>query len=263
MADQITTDESDTDELFVEDTGNPDGPPVLFLHGFMSSNLQWEPNRERLGRELRLLLAEQPGHGRSPGPDDPAAYRADAVLDQLDRIRRDRSIDRWWLVGQSLGGAMLVRYALRHPDRVAGLVFTNSRAVFGLAGKQADGRGGSGLPAEPTRDQVRALPYHPVNARRLPADLQARMVEVADAMPMSVFRHFRSGGPWHSTEDLHRLRVPTLLINGRFEKVFQPCVEQARAAIDDLRVIDLDGGHSVNIDQPEAFDQAVLHFIRP
>ncbi len=254
-------DKTDPHQLHVEDTGKPDGPPVLFLHGFMSSNLQWEPNRHRLGQELRLLLAEQPGHGLSPGPDDAAAYRADQVLDQLDQVRSDRGIDRLWLVGQSLGGAMLIRYALRHPDRVAGLVFTNSRAVFGLAGKQADGKGGSGLPPQPTRDLIRAMPYHPSNARRIPADLKARMVEVADAMPLAVFRHFRTGGPWQSTDDLHRLKVPTLLINGRFEKVFQPCVDQATAAIDDLQVINLDGGHSVNIDQPAAFDQAVLDFV--
>ncbi|MCP4226798.1 MAG: hypothetical protein GY773_25945 [Actinomycetia bacterium] len=55
--------------------------------------------------------------------------------------------------------------------------------------------------------------------------------------------------------------MPALLINGRFEKAFQPCVDQARAAIDDLQVVNLDGGHSVNIDQPEAFDQAIIEFI--
>lgn len=273
-----------SDRLFVDDTGNLDGPPVLFVHGFMSSNLQWEPNRAGLGAELRLLLTEQPGHGRSPGPDDLAAYRTDAVLDQLEQIRVDRGIDQWWVAGQSLGGAMVVRYALRHPDRVKGVVFTNSRAVFGITGRRAErqalkeaghrssdeppggGRSGGGrrggLPTEPTWDDIRALPYHPRNARRIPEDLKVRMVEMADAMPLAVFRHLRNAGPWKSSDELHQLQVPTLLINGRFEKVFQPCVEQARAAVPDLRVIDLDGGHSVNIDQPEAFNAAVLDFVR-
>ncbi|MEL7210394.1 MAG: alpha/beta hydrolase [Actinomycetota bacterium] len=291
-----------TEPLFVDDTGNPDGPPILFVHGFMSSNLQWEPNRAGLGAELRLLLTEQPGHGRSPGPDDLAAYRTDAVLEQLDQIRADRGIDQWWVAGQSLGGAMVVRYALRHPDRVRGVVFTNSRAVFGVTGRRAErqlreqvansaaGNGGDddasdhedgateragadgadraargrrrgGLPTEPTRQDIQALPYHPRNARRIPEDLKARMVEVADAMPMAVFRHLRNAGPWKSSDELHQLEVPTLLINGRFEKVFQPCVAEARASVPDLRVVDLDGGHSVNIDQPEAFNAAVLEFV--
>jgi pimeloyl-ACP methyl ester carboxylesterase len=191
-----------------------------------------------------------------------AAYRADAVLDQLERIRHARDIERWWVIGQSLGGAVAIRYALRHPDRVAGLVFTNSRAVFGYTGERQAGQRRGLLSPDPTREEIRALPYHPSNASRLPADLQARMIEAADTMPLAVFRHLRSGGPWHANGELHRLRVPTLLVNGRFEEAFQPLVAQAREAIADLRVVDLDGGHSVNIDQPEAFDRAVLDFIQ-
>lgn len=258
-----------TASLFAQDAGNPSAPPVLFLHGFMSSNLQWEPNRPGLEPDLRMVLAEQPGHGRSPAPDDPRAYRADTVLEQLDQLRVDRHLDRWWLVGQSLGGAMLIRYALRWPGRVHGLVFTNSRAVFGLVGRQgdqdseqtprSDARERSPKNGPRTREEIRRLPYHPANAKRLPPDLQARMIEAADRMPLTVFRHV--GGPWHSTDELHRLEVPTLLINGRYERAFQPCVDQAKAAISDLTVVDLDGGHSVNIDQPDQFNRAVLQFI--
>lgn len=234
---------------------------MLLMHGFMSSNLQWEPNRAGLGTHLRLLMTEQPGHGKSPAPDDAAGYSADVVIEQLEHVRADRRIDRWWIVGQSLGGAMCIRYAMRHPDRVAGLVFTNSRALFGLPGRRAEGQTEGELPPNPTRQQVQALPYHPRNAKRIPADLQARMVKTADAMPLSVFRHLEARGPWDSTDDLHRLAVPALLINGRFEKAFQPSVARAQAALPNLKVIELDGGHGVNIDQPEAFNAAVLDFV--
>ncbi len=261
--------------LHFEDAGNPDGRVAFLIHGYMSSNLQWELNRERLGAELRLILVEQPGHGSSPSPDEADAYGPEAVFDQLERIRTDLGIDRWWAMGHSLGGAMAIRYALAHPENTAGLVFTNTRAAFGLVGDRASSPTAtprSGQPLDqtlqednrrgPTPERLRALPFHPIHAKRFPEDLRNRLVAGVDGMAPHVFAHIGANGAWKSREEMHRLRVPTLLVNGRWEKLFQPCVEEAADTIPDLRVVALEGGHSINIEQPEGFDRAVLDFIR-
>lgn len=246
--------------LHVDEYGAVDGTPALFLHGFMSSNLQWELNRETLGSELRMLMAEQLGHGRSPAPDEPDAYRADAVLDRLEQVRIDHGVERWWVIGQSLGGAIVVHYALRHPERVLGVVITNSMALFGRAGRRPSGRRVV-FPDEPTREDLRALPYHPANARRIPEPLRSRMAAAADAMSAAPFRHRRSGGPWDGAGALHRIEAPMLVVNGRFEKAFQPFVARMRAEAPAVRIVDLDGGHAVNLHQPEGFNQAVLDMV--
>ncbi len=249
--------------LNVVDGGNPDGPAALFVHGFMSSNLQWEPNLERLGAELRTVLVEQRGHGASAAPDDRDEYRPTSVIAEIDAIRRRLGIDRWWLIGHSMGGAVCARYAIEHPERTLGLVFTNSRAVFGVesapdAQREAERRS---VRVEDGAD-LRQLPFHPIHAKRFPQDLQAKMVAAADAMEARAIRHL--GGvadAWRSRDRLHELAVPTLLVNGRYEKAFQPWVPVAREEIADLRIVELEGGHSINIEQPEAFDRAVLDFV--
>ena len=81
-------------------------------------------------------------------------------------------------------------------------------------------------------------------------------------MAPHVFAHIGATGAWESREELHRLEVPTLLVNGRWESRFQPCVQEAVDQISDFRVVSLEGGHSINIEQPEGFDAAVLDFIR-
>ena len=65
---------------------------------------------------------------------------------------------------------------------------------------------------------------------------------------------------WRCDDELHQLAMPTLLVNGRWEKAFQPFVEVAQRSIPQLEVVSLEGGHSINIEQPEGFDRAVLAF---
>jgi pimeloyl-ACP methyl ester carboxylesterase len=245
--------------LNYEDTGNRAGPPLLLIHGYMSSNNQWELNRDALGEHLRLILVEQPGHGRSEAPDDRARYRPEPVLAAIEAVRAELGLERWWVGGHSLGGAMTMRYALANPERCHGLIVTNTRAAFGVARPPADRPEVKREPGSFDRHQIHV---HPIRAKRWPAHIKAKLVNDADTMAGHALAHTAANSPhWSSDHDMDRLAVPTLLINGRWEKLFQPCVEQARAAIDDLEVIDLEGGHSINIEQPDGFNQAVLRFI--
>ena len=63
-------------------------------------------------------------------------------------------------------------------------------------------------------------------------------------------------------DDLGRISVPTLLVNGVRETAFQPLRDLAAREVPGIALVDLDGGHSVNLDQAEAFNAAVAAFIR-
>src|SRR5262252_1267126 len=108
--------------LHVETRGTPSRPPVLFLHGLLSSNLQWELHRPAFDPALHWFCAELWGHGRSPAPAEPRAYSAPGYVEQLEAARRAFGIESWVLVGQSLGAGLMIQYALEHPEVVRGLV---------------------------------------------------------------------------------------------------------------------------------------------
>lgn len=244
--------------LNYEVTGNPDGEVLMLLHGYMSSNSQWDLNREHLGQHLCLVLVEQIGHGRSPAPEQPEWYEREHTLQALEQIRAEVGIERWWVGGHSLGGAVAIRYALANPDTTKGLLFTNTRAAFGISRpKQADGKPQNPLPAN-----RHDIPFHPIHAKRYPEDLKAKLVAEADAMAdHALVLTSRGSTIYRSVDDMHTLAMPTLLITGRWEKLFRPCVPQARQAIPDFEVVELEGGHSINIEQPEGFNHAVIDFI--
>ena len=247
------------ESLHADVSGDEAQPALLLLHGFLSSNLQWSLNQQALTEHFRPVAVELWGHGKSPTPRDPACYGVDRYLEELENVRRELGVDRWWVCGQSFGAGIAIRYALAHRQSLRGLIFTNSRSALSDVTRDPANR----LRAESweTLDS-RKLPFHPCHAKRFPPELKARMVAAADAVEGYALAQAvtTTGRDVACQKVAHRLRLPTLLVNGRFEKIFQPDRDFAAATIPGIEIVDLDAGHSVNIEAAAGFDRAVIGF---
>lgn len=243
-----------------------DLPPLLLLHGLLSSRNHWALNQQRLRRHFRLIVAELPGHGRAAPCTDAAKLHPDALAHEIDAARRALGLRRWYVCGQSFASGITLRHALQCPDTVAAQVWTNGNRVLAPAptavsrardAAQADAVAAGDVQA------LRALPFHPVHGRRFPDDLRARLVEDADgcdiATVAALMRHTLPDMPLRAR--FGQTRVPTLLVNGRLENRFQPSRAFAVEALPEMAVTDLPGGHAINIERPEAFDEAVIAFL--
>ena len=242
----------------------PGRPPLLLVHGFLSSRNHWQPNAA-LSQSFRCIRVELPGHGLSPAPDNPDAYHPDALVRSLDNVRRDMGIDRWFICGASFGAGLTLRYALTYSDRVIAQSFTNANAAL-----RAEWSGEMLTAHEQRIDDLsqhgcaalRRFPYHPAYARRFPADLRATLAADADGCNVTAILHLmrRAMTRLSVMDRFARTLPPTLLVNGTRERSFQPTRDRATAALPNMTVADLDGGHSVNIEAPAAFDAALVHF---
>ena len=106
----------------------------MVLHGGPGISFEYLRRLEQLaGDELTVLFYDQLGGGRSDRPDDPALWRVDRFVAELDGVRDAFGLERMVLLGQSWGGCLALQYALDHPDRVQGLVLSNSGASIPLA----------------------------------------------------------------------------------------------------------------------------------
>jgi proline iminopeptidase len=117
----------DTHSLYVEEVGNPDGLPALFLHGGPGAGC--EPYHRRFFDPLRyrVVLFDQRGAGRStPHASLDNNTTADLVED-IERLRGHLGIERWLVFGGSWGSTLALAYAETHPERVSALVL---RGVF-------------------------------------------------------------------------------------------------------------------------------------
>ena len=242
------------------------GHYLLLVHGICSSRAQWRPNLAGLAEFSRPVVVELLGHGRSQSPAEDAAYSVEAYLARFEAIREDLGAERWAICGQSFGAGLTLNYALACPERILGQVFTNSNSALAkrnpaitdemrlarLAGFEDRGR-----------TALEAMPFYPKRSGRLAPEVEAELTADAELISLTgVAQGLRHTAPGLSViERFAETRVPTLLVNGRREKSFQPVRDEAARLLPALQVVDLDGGHPINLDQPAAFNAAVRGFL--
>jgi len=244
------------------------GPPLLLVHGMLSSRAQWRDNVAALSAVCRPVVVELFGHGRSPSPSDPLRYRPEGYVASFERIRRELGVERWPVCGQSLGGALTLRYALDRPERVTAHVFTNSNSALAEAGWEELVRAGLAGYLERLEREGRAAlefnPVHPRNARSLPAATRDALVADAELHdPRGIGMTGVETVPFSSSrERVHENRVPSLLVVGERERRFHAHRDFARAQMPSLQVVSADAGHAVNIEAAKTFNDEVRRFLR-
>ena len=243
------------------------GPAILMVHGFLAGRALWRANLEALRAVATPVIVELYGHGRSPSPLDPFAYHPDAYVAAFEEIRRELSVDRWFVLGHSLGAALTLRYVLDHPDRVIAHVFTNS--VSALAGPRWREAMMTNADAEADRILKHGLAHlerssaNPARSHRIvPAVREALAADMPLLQPLGVSATIRHTAPASTVrERIDGNTRPTLLVAGRKEKAFaEPC-HFVQTAMPNLTVVHVDAGHSPNAETPDAFNDAAVLFI--
>jgi proline iminopeptidase len=113
--------------LYIEECGNPDGLPVVFLHGGPGAGLSRYHRRFFDPARWRVVLFDQRGAGQStPFASLEANTTPDLVAD-IEKIREHFGLERWLVFGGSWGSTLALAYAEAHPARVTGLVL---RGIF-------------------------------------------------------------------------------------------------------------------------------------
>ncbi|MGM0572067.1 prolyl aminopeptidase [Marinobacter sp.] len=114
-------------ELYLEESGNPEGIPVIVVHGGPGGGCEEWYRRFFDAERFRIILLDQRGAGRSTPLAELEGNNTQALVEDLERVREFLGIDRWMLFGGSWGSTLSLVYAEAHPDRVLGLVL---RGIF-------------------------------------------------------------------------------------------------------------------------------------
>lgn len=119
----------DRHTLYWEECGNPDGKPVVMLHGGPGGGCNAAMRRFHDPSKYRIVLFDQRGAGRSTPHADLEDNTTWDLVGDIERIREMLGIDHWQVFGGSWGSTLALAYAEKHPERVTELVL---RGIFML-----------------------------------------------------------------------------------------------------------------------------------
>lgn len=126
---------SDLHTIYYEESGNPEGKPVVFVHGGPGGGTTGKERRFFDPAAYRIVLFDQRGCGKSTPHADLTDNTTWTLVDDIESIREHLGIETWQVFGGSWGSTLSITYAIKHPERVTELVL---RGIFLLRRKELE-----------------------------------------------------------------------------------------------------------------------------
>lgn len=260
------------------------GEVVLMLHGIGGGHLAFAPQVETLaGSGYRAVAWDMPGYGHS-APIEPYTFKglAEACIRLIEALLANEDIERRRtsptragvvLVGHSMGGMVAQEVVARRPELVRRLVLCGTSPAFG---RRPDGSVSDTFQREFVNQRTA-----PLDAGQTMADLAQKLVPqmigpgalpegvalaihcMSQIPPGTYRRALEALVTFDRSADLARIRVPTLVLAGEFDRTAPPSVMKRMAdAIPGSIYLELKGvGHLQPLEAPEDFDGALLNFL--
>lgn len=254
--------------------GNPEATPLILLHGLRAYAQTWESLASALGDDFCCYALDQRGRGLSDWADS-SSYHTESYVHDLEDLVAHLGLQRFALVGHSLGGANALEYARQHPGRLLALVVEDI----------GPGSSSVGDGAERIRREMRQTPllFADWDAARafwvksrpglseqgLRSRLAHSMLETAQGI---VWRHDQQGiakarlsiEPVDLWPAVRVLDCPTLFVRGGNSDFLPPAtLAMMQEQNSNIRTVEIAGAsHYVHDDQSDAFNRIVAGYLR-
>ncbi|MEZ5171779.1 MAG: alpha/beta fold hydrolase [Acidimicrobiia bacterium] len=248
-----------------------DGPGLVLVHGFGGCAEDFAGHRDSFGRAHTVVTFDHRGHGRSEGPAG-VDYSLDRLVTDVLCVADHVGLDRFHLLGYSMGGMVARRLALRFPDRLESLVLMNTSGgptqmmdvdLFELGAGLVETEGMAALKTvlddtDPLGVQSLDLLDDESPAHR--EFLRWRWESLSPAMYAAMLRELPVQPDDHDA--LRGLRLPVLAIAGEHDREFLEPTRRLADVIGGARFVALPGaGHAPQFEAPDLWFDAVSAFL--
>lgn len=240
------------------------GPGLVLAHGAGGGiEANFGPLIDDLARTHTVIGADYPGAGATPRSTE--SLDLDTLADELAGVAVAAGVQRWTVLGYSLGTAVAVRMATRHPGRVDGVILT-----AGFAKPDNRMRLALDIWAELLHGDRRLLAKFltfaasgPSTLNAVPpAELDALIDEAAASIPEGSPEHVALGAEVDIRAELRHVRAPTLVVATTADGLTGPSLSRQLAdGIAGARLVEVDAGHLIGAEAPGPWLEAIRSFL--
>lgn len=259
FATQLTT--SDNKMISYTDVG--EGKPLVLIHAFPTDQRLWEPQRNRLKQQFRVVTLDLWGFGESSQTDGQAVTMTDyasEVRELLDQLHIQSAI----IGGESMGGYIALAFLEQYPDRVDGLVLSNTQSIADSdEAKNKREISAVDVLANGTTQFIEGFMTKALSASAPEQTKKLLRIISTGQTPLGIASALRGMALRHDTASVLAMStVPILIITGGQDLVIPPQQSKDMHALakDSNLVIIPEAGHLSNLEQPEQWNKAVVDF---
>ncbi len=253
----------DTGEVKLFYDAQGEGTPIVFLHGFTLDHRMWRTQVEYFSPSYKTIAYDSRGHGKSSCTESNYA-RKDRVIDLRHFINK-LDLEKFHLVGLSMGGATALGYAIDYPDSLLSLTLVDSAA------------GGFKPPQkyQDMRNLAQTLPLDEIKRRwkkstlfyfaNKSPELKAEMAEMMNIHCGNLWTD-PNRGKYKDRDDVSlskQVKLPTLICVGEKDKFFIPLAKTLHENIvnSELEIVP-EVGHMLNMEAPDKFNRRLESFLK-
>ncbi|AFM40107.1 putative hydrolase or acyltransferase of alpha/beta superfamily [Desulfosporosinus acidiphilus SJ4] len=239
-------------DIFFE-RSDGDSLPLIFIHGAGGSSQRWAKQLSGLQNQLTMIAVDLPGHGNSGGnllSDIPA------MAEFLNQFVRALAVEKFFLAGHSMGGAIAQEFTLRYPNKVEGLILIGTGARLKVGQTILDAFA------------IGQLPFKDVNhlyGSSISEEQKTKELRELQKIPTKVLgADFQACSMFDRINDVEKIKVPALILVGE-EDVMTP-VKYSRFLTEklpdsNLRMIEA-AGHMCMEEKATEVNEALLYFFK-
>jgi pimeloyl-ACP methyl ester carboxylesterase len=231
------------------------GEKVIFIHGAGGNARSWYFQKEYLKNSMEVVLIDLPGHGTDA--DGTGHNKLAAYVDYMHETISELGIDKCYMVGHSMGGAITMSFALSFPHILKGIVLITTGAKLRVFPEILDGLN------KDKESAVRAIMNHAFSKKAPVALKENGFKEMMKCRAEVIYGDFFACEKHDLMDSVKKIKVPALIICGNDDVLTPPKYSQyLHGQLEGSNLITVeDAGHMVTLEKPDEVNKSIKEWI--